>query len=224
MSETQNPLSRALTAEALGSFLLAATVIGSGIMGAQLAAGNDAVALLGNTLATAAMLAVLISLLAPLSGAHFNPAVTLCATLDRSLSPAWACLYLSVQIAAMCAGAVFAHAMFDLPLLQLGDTARTGTGQYLSEFAAAFALILTIWGAQHIRPQSTPILVAAVIAAGYWWTASTSFANPAITLARSLTGTFAGIRPEDAPAFILAQTAGALLAFALARLLFRKPI
>ena len=214
------PLPRRLFAEALGSALLFACVIGSGIMAQRLSLGNDAVALLGNTMATAAMLFVLITMLGPVSGAHFNPAVSLVAALRGELGARDAGLYTLAQLGGGLGGVIVAHAMFALPLLQAGSHVRTGPGQWLGEGVATFALVLTIDGTVRHRPAWVPASVAMVITAGYWFTSSTSFANPAITVARSLTASFAGIRPIDAPAFIAAQLAGALLATAAARLLF----
>ncbi len=215
-------LARKLTAEFLGAGLLAGVVIGSGVMGVRLADGNDAIALLANTMATAAILFVLISVLGPISGAHFNPAVTLVSVLRREPPPGTAALYGLVQIAGCITGAMLAHAMFDLPILQSSTTVRAGPSQWLSESVASFALVFAILGGVRYRPEAVPAIVASVIAAGYWWTASTSFANPAITIARALSDTFAGIRPADVPAFIAAQIAGALLAAALASFLFRE--
>ena len=215
-------LGRRLFAEGLGSAMLFATVIGSGIMAESLAGGNVAVALLGNTLATAAMLFVLIAMLGPVSGAQFNPAVTLVFALRRALSWRDAGLYLLAQLAGGWLGALVAHGMFNLPLLEMGTKVRTGTGQWLGEAVATFALVLTILGTLRHRPQWVPATVAMVITAGYWFTSSTSFANPAITLARSLTDSFSGIRPVDAPGFIAAQLAGALLAAACGRWLFAE--
>jgi len=211
-------LGRRLTAEALGSLLLATTVIGSGIMAERLANGNLAVALLANTGATVAALAVLIALFAPVSGAHFNPAVTLVLALRRRLEPSQATLYVVAQIAGCVAGALLAHAMFGLPLVQWASHVRSGPAQWLAEFVATAGLLLVILGNR--RDSDAPWLVAAWIGAAYWFTSSTSFANPAITVARALTDTFAGIRPLDAPAFIAAQLAGALAASLLARGLF----
>ncbi|HEV8443274.1 MAG TPA: MIP/aquaporin family protein [Steroidobacteraceae bacterium] len=211
-------LGRRLTAEALGSLLLATTVIGSGIMAERLAIGNLAVALLANTGATVAALAVLIALFAPVSGAHFNPAVTLVLALRRRLEPSHATLYVVAQIAGCVAGALLAHAMFGLPLVQWASHVRSGPAQWLAEFVATAGLLLVILGNR--RDSDAPWLVAAWIGAAYWFTSSTSFANPAITMARALTDTFAGIRPLDAPAFIAAQLAGALAAALLARGLF----
>ncbi len=204
-------LAKRLAAEALGSAMLFATVIGSGIMAESLAGGNAAVALLGNTLATAAMLFVLITMLGPVSGAQFNPAVTLVFAMRRELDWRDAGPYVAAQIAGGLAGVLIAHGMFDLPLWQVGTKVRTGAGQWLGEAVATFALVLTILGTLRHRPAWVPAAVACVIAAGYWFTSSTSFANPAITLARAMTDSFSGIRPMDAPGFVAAQFAGALL-------------
>jgi glycerol uptake facilitator-like aquaporin len=211
-------LPRRLIAEGIGSLLLAATVVGSGVMAERLAAGNTAVALLANTGATVAVLAVLIALFAPVSGAHFNPAVTLVQAIRRELTWPEAVAYGSVQIASCCAGALLAHAMFQLPLFQHSLHARAGSAQCLSEGVATFGLLLVILGCR--RSEDVPWMVAAWIGAAYWFTASTSFANPAITIARSLSDTFAGIRPQDAPAFILSQLVGALSAYFVAARLF----
>ena len=206
-------LSRRLFAELLGSCLLAATVIGSGILAVQVSAGNDGVALLGNTLATAAILYVLVSTLGPVSGAHFNPAVTLVMMLRGETRPADAALYIPLQITGCVLGAILAHAMFGLPLIQEGVADRSGAGRLIGEGAATFALVFAILGAIRHRPNDVPAIVALVITAGYWWTSSTSFANPAITIARAMTDSFAGIRPADAPGFIVAQLAGAAIAW-----------
>jgi glycerol uptake facilitator-like aquaporin len=187
-------------------------------MAERLAAGNTAVALLANTGATVAVLATLIGLLGPISGAHFNPAVSLIQALRNALLWRDAGLYAMVQVLGCCAGALLAHAMFELPLLQSSLHARTGAAQWLAESVATFGLLLVVLG--HRRAEDAPWMVAGWIGAAYWFTASTSFANPAITIARSLTDTFAGIRPVDAPAFIAAQLAGALLALFCARALF----
>jgi glycerol uptake facilitator-like aquaporin len=206
------PLSRRLTAEFIGTALLLAAIVGSGIMGEALSRGNAAVALLANAAATAGALYALIVILAPISGAHFNPAVTVVAHLHGGLSRRDAVAYIVVQTVAAIAGVLLAHAMFDLPLLQAGTHVRTGASQWLSEAVATFGLILTIvLGVRH-RPAAIPALVASYIFAAYWFTASTSFANPAVTLARALTTTFAGIRPEDVAAFVAAQAVGTLLA------------
>lgn len=203
---------RRLTAEALGTALLLAVVIGSGVMGERLAAGNTAIALLGNTLATGAALVVLIWIFGPISGAHFNPAVTLIAALRRDLPPVTAFAYVVVQISGAVAGVWLAHAMFGEPIAQVSTKLRSGGPQALSEVVATFGLIGTILGVSRFRPDSTPMAVGLYITAAYWFTASTSFANPAVTLARSLSDTFAGIAPASAPAFILAQVVGAVLA------------
>lgn len=205
-------LPRRLVAEALGTLLLVGCVIGSGILGDRLSA-DDGVALLGNTLATGAMLAVLILALGPVSGAHFNPAVTLVMALRRELSPANAIAYAIAQCIGGVLGAMLAHAMFDRPLLEFSTHTREGFGPILSEGVATFALVFTILAVRRARPDAVPWAVALVIVAGYWWTASTSFANPAVTLARSFTDTFAGIRPADAPGFIVAEVWGALAAW-----------
>jgi len=211
-------LPRRLCAEGLGSLLLAAAVIGSGVMAERLAGGNTAIALLANTGATMAALATLIALLAPVSGAHFNPAVSLVKALRGALPWCEAAAYVAIQVVGCWLGAVLAHAMFGLPLLETSGRVRTGAGQWLAEAVATFGLVLIVLG--HRRPQDAPWVVAAWIGAAYWFTASTSFANPAITIARSLSDTFAGIRPSDTPAFIAAQLVGALLGFWLARTLF----
>jgi glycerol uptake facilitator-like aquaporin len=211
---------RALAAEALGSAILFATVIGSGIMASALAQGNDAVALLGNTLATAAMLFVLITTLGPVSGAHFNPAVSLVMALRGSLPMRDSVFYVAAQSLGGLAGVVLAHAMYNQPLLQVSGKIRGTPGEWLGEAVATFMLIFTILGSERHRPAYTAISVAAVITAGYWFTSSTSFANPAITLARSLTDSFAGIAPASVLAFIIAQCVGAVAALFIARWIF----
>jgi len=212
-----NPLPRKLLAEGLGTTLLLATVVGSGIMGSNLSQGNDAIALLANAAATAGILFVLITVFGPVSGAHFNPAVTLVMRLRGELDSHAAAGYLLVQLAGAVVGVMLAHAMFDLPLWQPGTHARTGGAQWLSEGVATFGLLLTILiGVRH-RPRALPALVAAFIFAAYWFTASTSFANPAVTLARSFTQTFAGIRPDDVAGFAFAQLLGAMAALPVAR-------
>lgn len=212
MTTRSGSFARSVAAEGLGAALLTGTVIGSGILASRLASGNDALALLGNTGATAAMLYVLITALGPVSGAHFNPAVTFIARVRNKMNTATALGYMAFQIAGCVAGAMLAHAMFDLPLLQTGQTVRAGPTQMLSETVATFALVFTILAVGRSRPETIAAAVALVIAAGYWWTASTSFANPAITLARALSDTFAGIRPVDVPGFIAGQMAGAVVA------------
>lgn len=214
-------LSRRLAAEALGTGLLVATVVGSGIMAERLT-DVTAMALLGNTLPTGAILFVLITLLGPLSGAHFNPAVTLVMALQRSLEARDAVLYVVAQLVGGVLGTVLAHLMFEAPALVLGDHVRTGGAQWLSEGVAAFGLLLTILVGVRQRPEAVPALVALYIVAAYWFTASTSFANPAVTVARAFTDTFSGIRPQDVPAFVLAQCAGAILALGLAVWLLRR--
>ncbi len=213
-------LARRLAAEALGTGLLVAAVVGSGIMAERLADGNVAIALLANTIATGAILVVLISILAPVSGAHFNPAVTLVFSLRGELPALAAALYIVVQLAGAFLGTMLAHAMFGEVALQIGDQARTGGAQWLSEGVATFALVLTILLAIRNTPHAVPVLVGLVIVAAYWFTASTSFANPAVTLARGFTTSFAGIALAHVPAFIVAQIAGALAALATARFVF----
>ena len=208
-------LTRRLTAEALGTALLLAVVIGSGIMGERLSDGNDGVALLANTLATGAGLVVLITVFGPISGAHFNPAVTLVMLLRREILPRHALAYVAVLIAGALIGAFAAHAMFDLPLLQTSLKLRDGPALAFSEALATFGLIATILGTIRYRPDMVAACVGLYITAAYWFTASTSFANPAVTIARSLSDTFAGIAPASAPAFIGAQIVGALAAWAL---------
>jgi glycerol uptake facilitator-like aquaporin len=208
-------LPRRLTAEAVGTAILVATVVGSGIMADRLS-DDDAVSLLGNTLPTGAILVVLITLLGPLSGAHFNPVVSLIMALRRDLP--WRDLtpYILMQIGGGIAGTLLAHAMFDLPLIQLSQHTRTGPAQWLAEGVASAGLLLTILLGLKQRPQAIPALVGLYITAAYWFTASTSFANPAVTIARALTDTFAGIRPLDVPGFVVAQIGGALTGAALA--------
>lgn len=205
-------LSRRLGAEFLGSCLLAGVVIGSGVMASRLSNGNDAVALLANTGATAAILFVLITAFAPISGAHFNPAVTLVMVLRGATPILEGAYYVIVQICGCVLGAILAHAMFGLPLLQEATQQRSGLGQALSEGVATFALVTAILLVSKARESAVPAAVALTIAAGYWWTASTSFANPAITIARSLSDTFAGIRPVDVPVFLIAQVVGGVAA------------
>src|ERR1700676_5778632 len=214
------PLPRRLIAELIGSVLVAATVVGSGIMAERLAGGNVAIALLANTAATVAVLGTLIGLLGPISGAHFNPAVSLIEAYRGKLSWSEAVCYTFAQIAGCCAGALLAHAMFEMPLWQASAHVRTGPAQWLAEAIATVGLLLVVLG--HRRSEDAPWMVAAWIGAAYWFTASTSFANPAITIARSLSDTFAGIRPIDVPEFIVAQLVGAIAALGVARVLFMK--
>ncbi len=211
---------RRLTAEALGTGLLVATVVGSGIMAERLT-DDVALALLGNTLPTGAILVVLITVLGPLSGAHFNPMVSLVFALKRELGWRELGFYSAAQIGGGIAGAIVAHMMFGLDLVTPSENVRTGMAQWFSEGVASFGLVLVILGGLRSRPDSIPWLVGLYITAAYWFTASTSFANPAVTIARALTNTFSGIRPLDAPGFILAQLAGGLVALALATWLWR---
>jgi glycerol uptake facilitator-like aquaporin len=213
-------LVRRLGAEGLGAFFLFATVIGSGIMAENLSGADDAIALLGNTLATGAMLFVLITMLAPISGAQMNPAVSLVAAARGELRWRDAAAYSVAQLGFGILGAWAAHLMFDLPALQLSVKARTGLGQWTGEAIATFGLILTIIGTVRHRPSWVPASVALYITAAYWFTSSTSFANPAITVARSLSNSFAGIAPADVPAFVAAQLGGAGLGAFVARFLF----
>ena len=215
-------MTRKLISEAIGSFFLFATVIGSGVMGDSLSGGNVAVALLGNTMATGAMLFVLITMLGPISGAHFNPAVSLVMRLRGELSTAGLAAYTLAQIGGGVLGVWAAHVMFAMPVVQFSHHTRTGTGQWLGEFIATFGLLLTILGTIKSRPQWVPVSVALYITAAYWFTSSTSFANPAITIARSLSDTFAGIAPVDIPGFVVAQLAGALAAHWCAKSLFSE--
>ncbi|WP_271439226.1 aquaporin [Pontixanthobacter luteolus] len=209
-----------LLAEAIGSFFLFACVVGSGVMAEGLAGGNVAVALLGNTLATGAILAVLIAMLGPISGAHFNPAVTLAFRIGGEIGTREALLFVLVQLCAGIAGVWAAHVMFDLPVWQYSIKPRTGTGQWLGEFIATFGLVLTILGTIKVSKAWVPASVGLYISAAYWFTSSTSFANPAITVARSLSNTFAGISPADVLGFIAAQLAGAIVAVYTFRVLY----
>jgi glycerol uptake facilitator-like aquaporin len=215
-----SPFGRKLLAEGIGSAILFATVVGSGVMAERLADGNVAIALLGNTLATGAILYVLITMLGPVSGAQFNPAVTLVMRLRGECCWKGAAAVIAVQVAAGIFGVWLAHAMFDLPILQVSTKARTGMGQWLGEFVATFGLVLTILGTLRHKPEAVPTAVALFIVAGYWFTSSTSFANPAITVARSLSDSFAGIAPVDVPGFVAAQLVGAMAAYFLAKGLF----
>jgi glycerol uptake facilitator-like aquaporin len=215
-------LPRRLAAEALGTALLVATVVGSGIM-AETLTKDVALALLCNTLPTGAILVVLITLLGPVSGAHFNPAVSVVFALRRELIASDAVLYIAVQVAGGIVGTIIAHAMFDMPLIAASAKTRTGGAQWFSEAVAAFGLIVTILGGIRFARDSVPWLVGLYITAAYWFTASTSFANPAVAIARSLTNTFSGIRPADLPGFMGAEFAGALLGLALMTWLLAPP-
>jgi glycerol uptake facilitator-like aquaporin len=216
-------LGRRAAAEALGTALLLAVVIGSGIMGERLAGGNVAIALLGNTIATGAGLCVLITIFGPLSGAHFNPVVTLMFAQRGDLSWPSALAYMASQLAGAIIGVWLAHAMFGEPLLQVSTKLRDGWSQGLAEIVATFGLIATILGSLRFRPEATPVMVGLYITAAYWFTASTSFANPAVTLARSLSNTFAGIAPASTPLFIICQLAGAAIAACLFGWLLQEP-
>lgn len=211
---------RALLAEFSGTLLLVCTVVGSGIMAVNLADGNDAIALLGNTIATGAILYVLISIFGPVSGAHFNPAVSLVFALRGELSLSLLAAYIAVQATGGICGTILAQAMFELPLLDPSQNVRGGVGQWLGEAVATFGLLATILGGLAYRANAVPALVGLYITAGYWFTSSTSFANPAVTLARGFTDSFSGIRPLDMPGFWLAQIAGATLAMLVARVIF----
>ena len=215
-------MTRSLVAEFLGTLLLLAAVVGSGIMGDRLAGGNVALALLANSLATGAVLVVLISLFAPLSGAHFNPAVTLYFALQGEIGKAQALAYVAVQLVAAVAGVWLAHAMFAQPMLQVSTHLRDGPAQWLAEFIATFGLILTIAGGVRFAPAAIPMLVGLYITGAYWFTASTSFANPAVTVARALTRSFAGIAPQSAPGFIAAQLLAALISALILPWLFAR--
>lgn len=212
MSKIGWSISRRLAAEALGTAFLLATVVGSGIMGDRLDGGTEGLALLGNTIATGAILAVLILIYGPISGAHFNPAVTLCFLMRREIGGTLALAYVATQVVAGVLGVWAAHAMFEEPILMLSEKSRTGGAQWFAEGVATFGLVATILGCVRFRPDAVPYAVGLFITAGYWFTASTSFANPAVTVARSLTDTFSGIAPGDAPLFIVAQIFGAVLA------------
>ncbi|RAZ91518.1 aquaporin family protein [Mesorhizobium hawassense] len=215
-------LPRRLVAEALGTAILVATVVGSGIMAAKLTS-DVALALLGNTLPTGAILVVLITILGPMSGAHFNPAVTLVFGLRRDISVNAAALYILAQIVGGIVGTLVAHGMFELPLIQISTHARTGSGQWFAEAVAAFGLVFTILAGLRFRSDAIPWLVGLYITAAYWFTASTSFANPAVAIARAFSNTFAGIRPVDLPAFIIAEILGAVVALLLAGWLLAEP-
>ena len=212
-------LRRKLTAEALGTALLLTTVVGSGIMAERLSGGNVAIALLGNTLPTGAMLVVLITMLGPISGAHLNPAVSMVFCLRREIGRREALAYVAAQLAGAVAGVLVAHAMFAMPLLQLSLKPRDGVAQAFSEGVATFGLVLTILLTLRARREAVAMSVGLYITAAYWFTASTSFANPAVTLARSLTDTFSGIRPENVAGFLVAQMIGALVGLAMSKAL-----
>jgi glycerol uptake facilitator-like aquaporin len=214
---------RVLAAEALGTALLLAIVVGSGIMGTRLSGGNDAIALLGNTLSTGAGLVVLIHVFGPLSGAHFNPVVTLAALFARQRTPALAAGMVAAQIAGAVLGVWAAHLMFGEPVLQVSAKLRNGPAQVFAEAVATFGLIGTILGTQRARPDFTPVAVGLYITSAYWFTASTSFANPAVTLARSLSNTFAGIAPASVPGFIAGQVAGAVAGVIVFEWLLARP-
>jgi glycerol uptake facilitator-like aquaporin len=219
----QFDLTRRLAAEALGTFFLVMAVVGSGIMAEKLAGGNEALALLCNTLATAAALVVIITIFISISGAHFNPAVSLVMFLRGAIARGPALAYMAAQIVGGCLGAVAAHLMFGLEPVQLSGTARNGFGQWLGEFIATFGLIATILGCVRFRPEAIPAAVGLYIGSAYWFTSSTSFANPAVTIARALSDTFVGISPADVPGFLVAEFAGALAAAYLFGWLLAEP-
>lgn len=216
MSEV--PLARRLAAECLGTAFLLATVVGSGIMAENLAGGNVALALLGNTIPTGAILVVIILMFGPISGAHFNPAVTLAFALRREIGGTAALLYVGAQVVGAIAGVWAAHLMFELNVLQASTAVRTGSAQWFAECVATFGLVLTIFGTLRWGTKTVAASVGLYITAAYWFTASTSFANPAVTFGRAFTDTFSGIQPVDAPAFVAAQFLGAALAFAVAKM------
>ncbi len=222
MATEQFNLGRRLVAEGLGTALLVTAVVGSGIMGEQLAGGNEAIALLANTLSTGAALIVLILIFGAISGAHFNPVVSLSFTLQRKLPWKEFLFYIAAQIAGGIAGTMLAHAMLNMPLLMESTHARTGTGIWAGEIVASFGLLATILGCLRSRPQAVPYAVGLFIMSAYWFTSSTSFANPAVTIARSFTDTFSGIRPDDVPAFIAVQIIGAIMATGLFHWLYSR--
>ncbi|HYC97164.1 MIP/aquaporin family protein [Brevundimonas sp.] len=215
-------LGRRLVAEALGTALLLAIVVGSGIMGERLAGGNAAVALLGNTLATGAGLSVLITVFGPLSGAHFNPVVTLAFAARRELDAKVAAAYVAVQLLGAVVGVWAAHLMFDEAVFQVSTKVRDGAAQGLAEGVATFGLLIAILGSLRFRPTATPFIVGLYISSAYWFTASTSFANPAVTIARSMSDTFAGIAPGSVPIFVVGQIAGAAIAVVVSGWLFHQ--
>jgi glycerol uptake facilitator-like aquaporin len=216
-------LPRRLLAEALGTAFLLATVVGSGIMAEKLAGGNVALALLANAIPTGAILVVMITMFGPISGAHFNPAVTLCFFVRRAIGAPDALAYVAAQLLGAAIGTWCAHLMFDMPILMLGGTVRAGVGQWVGEAIATFGLVAVILACVRFRPKAVAAMVGLYITAAYWFTSSTSFANPAVTVARALTDSFAGIRPADVPAFIFAQLAGALAASLVAGWLLAEP-
>jgi glycerol uptake facilitator-like aquaporin len=211
-----------VAAEALGTLLLVTAVVGSGIM-AERSTNDSALALLANTVSTAAILVVLVTIFGPVSGAHLNPAVSLVFTIRRELPAKALALYVVAQILGGIAGTALAHLMFDISPLVAGIRARTGVAQWLAEFVATFSLVIAILGGLRFRAESVPWLVGLTIASAYWFTASTSFANPAVTVARAFTSSFSGIAPSDVPAFVAAQVAGALVAAATSTILFARP-
>jgi glycerol uptake facilitator-like aquaporin len=213
---------KSATSEFLGTFLLLTTVVGSGIMGERLSGGNLAIALLANSLATGAILFVLINIFAPLSGAHFNPVITVAAVVTGRLPTSHIVPYIAAQVAGSIVGVILAHTMFELPLLQVSEKIRWGAGQWVAEATAMFGLLLTIFGLQRSKPDLIPHAVAFYIVGAYWFTASTSFANPAVTIARSLTDTFSGIAPSCILAFVAAQSVGAVFAVTTAQKLFEQ--
>ncbi len=217
-------MARKLFSEWLGTLLLVATVVGSGIMGQRLSDGNDAIALLGNTIPTGAILVVIILIFGPLSGAHFNPAVTLVFAIRREIEIKTAAFYVLVQILGGMTGAIIANLMFELPWYETSETVRSGTAQWLGEFVATFGLIATILGCLKSKPSAVPYAVGLYITAGYWFTSSTSFANPAVTIGRTLTNTFSGIAPLGAPAFILTQLLAAVCAAYVFAWLLKEPL
>jgi glycerol uptake facilitator-like aquaporin len=220
---TENTYGRRIAAEALGTAFLLAAVVGSGIMGERLANGNAALALLANTIATGAALVVLISIFGPVSGAHFNPAVTLFFVFRRELPIPLAALYIAAQLAGAVAGVWIAHVMFAMPIFEMSEKLRDGPAQWCAEFIATFGLMLTIAGAIRHSPNTVSYLVGLYITSAYWFTASTSFANPAVTVARSLTNSFAGIAPHSAPGFVVAQFAASVAGFIVATWFFSVP-
>jgi len=215
-------LSRRLTAEALGTGFLVAAVVGSGVMAERLAGGNEAIALLCNTIPTGAVLFVIIAIFMPLSGAHFNPAVSFVMMLQGNLDRPTAAAYIGAQIAGGCLGTIAVHLMFDIATFQLSLQARNGAPQWFAEFVATFGLLMTILGCLRFRPDAMAAAVGLYITSAYWFTATSSFANPAVTIARSLSDTFSGIAPGDVPAFLAAQFLGATVALMLLRWLFRS--